>query len=149
MTDNILQDTIEIKHNNEVFIFRIPSYFDELKIGARERDIRREISQEIGGDISGNPDGLDSQTFFMIQTAARFEILLQKADCNWMYSPGDDGKPIVDYKKWPKDKVGDIVSIGVRFTDELTTFRSGRVRDTEPTIPKTVESQSDPQSQSV
>lgn len=149
MPDNILQDTIEIKHNNEVFIFRIPSYFDELKIGARERDIRREISQEVGGDISGNPDGLDSQTFFMIQTAARFEILLQKADCNWVYSPGEDGRPTIDYKKWPKDKVGDIVSIGVRFTDELTTFRSGRLRDPEPSSSEAMAGQPDPQPQPV
>ena len=122
---DILQDKLEVKLQDDIFVFRIPTYLDEIKLGMKERDIRRELGLEIGGDQSGNPDGLDNQTFFMVQTAARFELLLVQSSVQWPWSAGPEGKPVVDFHKWPSDKVGDAIAVGALFAGELTTFRSG------------------------
>jgi len=139
----ILQDKIEIKLQNDTFVFRIPNYLDEIKIGLRERDIRRELGLEMAGDQAGNPDGLDGQTFFMIQTAARFELLLVSASAVWPWTNGPDGKPMIDFKKWPNNKVGDAVAVGALFVDQLTSFRAGGVTDRNPPSQEVMEGQPD------
>lgn len=122
---NLLKETVEVTVNGDTFEFQIPSYYDELKIGTREKNIRREIEIELGGDPTSTGDSLDGGTNFMVRTAATFEILLRKSSATWPYTKGMNGSPVVDFKKWPKDKVGDAISVGVAFNAEIARFRSG------------------------
>ncbi len=123
--DDILKDTLEVKVNGHSYEFKIPSFADEIKVGMVAKSIRRELD-DTGG--TGSPEGLDYGTFLMIQTAAQMQILLRKADVEWPWSPGPNGQPVVDYRKWPLDKVDEASNIGFAFQSELSRFRNGGVQ---------------------
>lgn len=137
----ILKKTIDVQHNGDTFTFRIPTYADELRIGIREKNIRRNLDP---GDSSGSAEGLDSTTYFMVRTAAVFECLLESATTKWPWTEsGTGGAPVVDYTKWPTDKVGDAIAVGVGYNAEIARFREGGVRDTNPNSQEVVASQPD------
>jgi hypothetical protein len=135
MADDVLKDSIDVTVNNETYTFRIPSYLDEIKIGVRQRDIVRSVSPDAG------IDGVDGQTYFLINTAARFEVLLQSASVKWPYSNGPSGEPVVDFQKWPKDKVTEALAVGAVFSTELSSFRQRGFTDNNPAGEKAVESE--------
>lgn len=149
---NMLKDTIDVEVNGETYTFKIPSYMEEIKVGLRERDIRREVEQELGIDARtsvGEAAGLDGATFFMIQTAAQFEVLLRRSSTSWPWSNDRTGKPIVDFKKWPNEKVAEAMAVGVAYQNAIGQFRSGGDRSDNSTGTQTVEGQSNPGDQSV
>ena len=122
----LLKDSIEVKlPNGNSYEFAIPSFVDEIKLGMCERDIRREVDPT----NNGSADGLDNSTAFFVASAAIFRVLLRKASVEWPYSKDAKGGPVVDYTKWPKDKVGEALEVAATFQTELVRFRSGRVAD--------------------
>jgi hypothetical protein len=139
MPDNVLQDTLTVTSNGQTYEFAIPSYLDEIKIGVKSRDLIRAAT----GDFGASMDGLDNQTHWMITTAARFEVLLRRSSTEWPWSAGVGGKPVVDFQKWPKDKVVEALAIGALFAVELGTFRSGGTTDTDTTGPQAMAGQPD------
>lgn len=134
---DLLSETLTVEIDGDTFEFEIPGYAAEIKIGIRERDIRRIYDPQSGGSASG----LDFESGFLIRTAAIFETLLRKASVEWVFSAGADGKPAVDHTKWPKDKVILATKVGGEFQEKLTRFRSGGSADGNAARPEAVEMQ--------
>lgn len=103
-----------------VFEFAIPTLADEIKLGIRERNIRRELDPDAGGD----PAGLDMNTILIVRAAAIFELLLRKANVEWPYSLGPNG-PAVQYKNFPAEKSTEVVNASLGFQAALMRFRGG------------------------
>lgn len=121
---DVLQDTIEVTVRNEVYVFTIPSFADEIKLGLREREVRRKLERQVFGEnypATGMPTG-DNATEFLVRTVAQFEQLLRKGP-EWVYSRDQSGGPTIDFEKWPKAKSGVAVEVGVQFGNELARFR--------------------------
>lgn len=125
---DVLQTTIEVSHKGTTYVFRIPSYADELKIGILARNIRRDLDPDTGGAA----EGLDGSTLFYIRTAAVFQALLNTCSDTWPFSEDAEQKPVVDYKKWPSGKVEEALAVGMLFETALQRFRGGGTPDQNP-----------------
>lgn len=126
MPDPVLTSTLDVSVRGELYVFRIPSFKDEIKLGLLEREIRRSMEAELygpSGAATGMPTG-DTGTEFMVRVAAQFQHLLVKGPA-WVWSNGPDGKPVADYSKWPDEKVDTAIEVGVAFSNELRRFRAG------------------------
>ena len=117
----LLQTTLEIPYKGEAFVFKIPSILDELKVGGRERALR------IASDPSWNGfnGGLDWDTAAALRAAATFEVLLERGP-EWAFTPGKDGKPIVDIAQVSSDHNADVYAIYDMYRSALDSFRVGR-----------------------
>lgn len=121
-----LKDTLEINVQGDTYIFGIPALHDEIKLGLREREIRRSMEREMNGDgypALGEPTG-DGGTEFLVRTTAQFIQLLRKGPA-WVYSTDNSGGPIIDFTKWPTDKVDTIAQVGLAYQAALRRFRNG------------------------
>jgi hypothetical protein len=156
--DPVLKTTIEVTVDEATFIFRIPSFADQIKLGLRAKQIRRELELELLGPnpspeqavaFTGGESTYDNATETYVTTASQFSVLLKQANVEWIYSKDEKGNPICDYKKWPDDKFNVIVAAGVDFSNQLSRFRSGRIAATKPPLGKTLDSQQDTEDQSV
>lgn len=133
---DILKNTITIAYEGDDYEFRIPSLFDEMKIGVRARDIRRKIDPGSGG----SDFGLDQNTLFMNRACATFETMLLKASTDWPFSKGPTG-PAVDSEQFPKEKAAVVIAVYQELQEKLMTFRAGRSTDKSPDPDKAVASQ--------
>ena len=70
----VLQDTLEVPYEGQTYVFKIPSPYDHIGIGARQREILRRIEPASGGDMTG----LDAYTYNLLKALATFEKLLVK-----------------------------------------------------------------------
>lgn len=140
MPDAVLQDTLKVKTKDIEYEFRIPSLADEIKLSMHERRIRRELDP----DGNGSPDGLDQNAFLLVRSAAIFEVLLASCTHQWPYSKGEKGEPVVDFRKWPKDKVTEAAAAGMLFLSELDRFRGGGAANGQPDGAQAVAGQPDP-----
>lgn len=133
---DVLQTTIEVPHKGTTYVFRIPSYTDEIKIGILARNIRRSLDPETGGSA----EGLDYSTLVYVRTAAVFQSLLEQCSDTWPFSEDAAKKPIVDYRKWSPEKVEEALAVGMLFETALQRFRGVGIADQNPAGGKTVES---------
>ena len=118
MTDDVLKDTLNVEYKGETYVFRIPGYVDEIKLGMHARNIRRELDPEGGG----SPEGLDNFTNVLVRGASVFEVLLQSATARWPFSEDKDKKPVVDFRKWPNDKTEEAAAAEPREYWSESTF---------------------------
>ena len=126
----LLQDTLEVHVDGETYIFAIPGVADEIKLGLIERDIRRQMELDLFGPtgaVTGEPTG-DRGTDFVVRVAAQFRLLLRRGPA-WPYSNGVNGEPVVDFTKWPNNKVDTAFRVGMEFQNQLARFRSGGTAD--------------------
>lgn len=156
-TDPVLQTTIEVTIDGCTFIFAIPSFKDEIKLGLRARQIRRDLEFELLPNkqdpqalatVAGDPT-FDQQTETYVRTATYFEVLLRSSSVQWIYTPDDNGKPVVDYTKWPDAQFNTIVRAGVDFSNQLTRFRQGGTTSPNTYRNKTVDREQDTESEPV
>ena len=99
---NILQTTLEVPYEGQVYVFRIPTPFDHIGIGARQREILRRIEPASGGDMTG----LDAYTYNLLKALATFEKLLVKGTtATWVWTADAKGLPVVDSEKFPPETV--------------------------------------------
>jgi hypothetical protein len=148
---DLLQDTLEVQVQGDTYIFTIPSLLDEIKLGLREREIRRSLEREMFGPsyvATGEPTG-DRSTDFIVRVAAYFETLLKQASATWPYSKGQNGEPVIDFRQWPKNKSETAMAVGVNFEAQLRSFRERGAADSNGTGGETVAGQPDTQNQSV
>ena len=129
----LLQDTLDVVVDNESYVFTIPTYADEIRLGMRERAIRVDMEREaLGPDatVTGLPTG-DYATEFMIRTAAQFAMLCRRGP-KWVWSDGPNGEPVADYKQWTRDKVDLAARVGSAFQDALARFRASGPANKQP-----------------
>ena len=99
---NVLQTTLEVPYEGQTYVFRIPTPFDHIGIGARQREILRRIEPSSGGDMTG----LDAYTYNLLKALATFEKLLTKGTtATWVWTADAKGLPVVDSEKFPAETV--------------------------------------------
>jgi hypothetical protein len=140
MPDPVLQETLKVKVKDIEYEFRIPSLADEIRLGMHERKIRRELDPD--GD--GSAEGLDNASSWMVRSAAVMEVLLVGASNQWPYSKGDQGEPVVNFRKWAKERVGEAAAVGLAFQAALDKFRGIGASDRKPDGQKAVAGGDDP-----
>ena len=98
----VLQNTLEVPYEGQTYVFRIPTPFDHIGIGARQREILRRIEPSSGGDMTG----LDAYTYNLLKALATFEKLLVKGTtATWVWTADAKGLPVVDSEKFPAETV--------------------------------------------
>ena len=98
----VLQNTLEVPYEGQTYVFRIPTPFDHIGIGARQREILRRIEPSSGGDMTG----LDAYTYTLLKALATFERLLCKGTtATWVWTADAKGLPVVDSEKFPAETV--------------------------------------------
>jgi len=136
----LLQSTLEIPFKGDLFIFKIPSIHDDLRVGGRIRALRTLTDP----DWSGFGGGLDADTAYALRAAATFEVLLQKGPA-WVFTAGTDEKPIVDTSKIPIDKNEAVYEVYSLYGTALDSFRGRGNLNKDAAGEKAVASGQDPQ----
>ena len=99
---NVLQTTLEVPYEGQTYVFRIPSPYDHIGIGARQREILRRIEPASGGDMTG----LDAYTYNLLKALATFEKLITRGTtATWVWTADAKGLPVVDSEKFPPETV--------------------------------------------
>jgi len=125
----ILDRSIVVDNDGETFEFTIPSSIHELRIGAAIRRIRREIDPLAGGP--GEEYGWDMMAQLHVKAIAMFLVLLERTSAKWVYGPGLDGKPVVDWQNWPPEVVERVLEISIALDSAVQRFRARRNKSAE------------------
>ena len=121
MPAELNQNTLSVTAQGEHFTFRIPSPFDQIALGVRERDIVRRTDPEGIAEVSG----LDAQTQWLLRCLATFELLLVSTSAAWPYSKGPDGKPVVNSQAFPPQSIAVVMEVTQGFQTALDSFLFG------------------------
>ena len=143
---NVLQTTLEVPYEGQTYVFRIPTPFDHIGIGARQREILRRIEPASGGDMSG----LDAYTYNLLKALATFEKLLVKGTtATWVWTADAKGLPVVDSEKFPAETVLLVMEVVNAFEVALDNHLFPGPGNGDTAGAKTLESESDTSVQSV
>lgn len=128
MTD-LIQKTLTVTGLTGIsYTFRIPGLFDEYKIAARVKDIRKKIDP----NWDGFEQGLDAQTQWSMRGSATFEIGLVSASDQWVFSKTKDGLPVIDSAQWPEDKMFEMHHVYEEYLEKVSRFRATGSPDAAP-----------------
>ena len=137
---NVLQTTLEVPYEGQTYVFRIPTPYDHIGIGARQREILRRIEPSSGGDMTG----LDAYTYNLLKALATFEKLLTKGTtATWVWTADAKGLPVVDSEKFPPETVLLVMNVVEEMERLLDIFLFSGTGDGEPTSAETVASEPD------
>ncbi len=137
---NVLQTTLEVPYEGQTYVFRIPTPFDHIGIGARQREILRRIEPASGGDMSG----LDAYTYNLLKALATFERLLCKGTtATWVWTADAKGLPVVDSEKFPPETVLLVMNVVEEMERLLDIFLFSGTGDGDTPGAETLESESD------
>ncbi len=135
----LTQTTLTVMGGNEQFVFRIPSPFDQIKHGVRQREIIRRTDPTAAAEM----DGLDQTTVFLTRCLATFEVFLVSTTAAWPYSEGPDRKPVIDSSKFPPESITTVMEVAQGFETALDSFFVSRLGDGKPAGTENMESQPD------
>ena len=124
----------------ETYVFRKPGIYYSIEMGYRAADVRRRAFPAGGGGFPGD-FGLDYSAVSFARACAITELYLERSDQEWPYSPGPDGKPLVDSSKFPPDREETVIQVGNAFEAEMARFRTRRNPDKPPAGPEAVAGQ--------
>ena len=137
---NVLQTTIEVPYEGQTYVFRIPTPYDHIGIGARQREILRRIEPASGGDMTG----LDAYTYNLLKALATFEKLLVKGTtATWVWTADAKGLPVVDSEKFPPETVLLVMNVVEEMERLLDIFLFSGTGDGDTPGAETLESESD------
>ena len=136
----VLQNTLEVPYEGQTYVFRIPTPFDHIGIGARQREILRRIEPSSGGDMTG----LDAYTYNLLKALATFEKLITRGTtATWVWTADAKGLPVVDASKFPPQAVLLVMEVVDAYETALDRFLFGRPGDGVPPSAEVVASESD------
>lgn len=129
-TEKLLAKTHTVTFGKQTFEFALPTIATQLKLGVRARSIRRAYDP-LG---YGEEVGLDEDTALLAWGSAAFEVLLVGCDAesNWPYSKTEAGAPVVDYTKWPAERLDDVLEVARTLWGDLQRFRAERALARQP-----------------
>ena len=127
----VTPQTIDVKLGDDTFTFKVPTIRFDMEVSYRAAAVRRRAVPE----SSGFADAIDNQAFQFSRFAAMIELYLTAATVEWPWSPGADGKPVVDVDKFPLEHLDDVYGLGAGFEAEMSRFRRPRVVDPKPAPP--------------
>jgi hypothetical protein len=137
-----LSTEFEVVLNGETYVFRKPTIRFRIELGYRTADIRRRAFPSGNGAMSITGE------FFLDRDAADFaracgilELYLIKSNQTWPFSNSDDGKPVVDFDKFPPDREDTVWELAAKFDTEVSRFRKRGNPDKPPAGDETVDSQ--------
>ena len=143
---NVLQTTLEVPYEGQTYVFRIPSPYDHIGIGARQREILRRIEPTSGGDMTG----LDAYTYNLLKALATFEKLITRGTtATWVWTADAKGLPVVDSEKFPPETVLLVMNVVEEMERLLDIFLFSGPGDGDTPGAKALESESDTPSESV
>lgn len=119
--------TVELP-GGETYLFRKPGIFFRIEQGYRAADVRRKAYPAGAGGLPSD-FGLDWPAVDFSRQCAILELYLEKASVEWPYSPGADGKPVVDSSRFPPEREQTVQALGARFEEEVARFRAERPAD--------------------
>ena len=137
----VLQNTIEVPYESATYAFRIPTPFDHIGIGARQREILRKIEPASGGDMTG----LDAYTYTLLKALATFEVLLtaKGTTATWVWTADAKGLPVIDSAKFPPEVVLLVMNVVEVFDQKVDSFLFGGPGDGDTPGAKAMASESD------
>ena len=142
----VLQDTLEIPYESEVYVFKIPSPLQHVAIGARQRELLRQTEPSSNGDMTG----LDAYTFTLLKALATFEKLITRGTtATWVWTADAKGLPVVDASKFPPQSVLLVMEVVDAFESALDRFLFNRPGNGHAASAEVVASESNPASESV
>ena len=142
----VLQDKLEVPYESEVYVFKIPSPYDHIGIGARQREILRRIEPASGGDMSG----LDAYTYNLLKALATFEKLITRGTtATWVWTADAKGLPVVDSEKFPAETVLLVMEVVNAFEVALDNHLFPGPGNGDTAGAKTLESEQNPASEPV
>ena len=143
---NVLQTTLEVPYEGQVYTFKIPTPYDHIGIGARQREILRRIEPSSGGDMTG----LDAYTYNLLKALATFEKLITRGTtATWVWTADAKGLPVVDASKFPPQAVLLVMEVVDAYETALDRFLFGGPGNGDTPGAETVASESNPASESV
>ena len=143
---NVLQNTIEVPYESETYVFRVPTPYDHIGIGARQREILRRIEPSSGGDMTG----LDAYTYNLLKALATFEKLLVKGTtATWVWTADAKGLPVVDSSSFPPETVLLVMEVVNAFEVALDNHLFPGPGDGDTPGAETLESEQNPASEPV
>ena len=142
----VLQNTIEVPYESETYVFRVPTPYDHIGIGARQREILRRIEPSSGGDMTG----LDAYTYTLLKALATFEKLIARGTtATWVWTADAKGLPVVDSEKFPPEVVLLVMNVVEVFDQKIDSFLFGGPGNGDTAGAKTLESEQNPASEPV
>ena len=96
MNFRVMETEVEVRRQNHMFIFRIPSPRQIAAIGVRARQLR--MMDFPGSD--GSEEGLGWFEAMLYRAMATFESLLKTSSDTRLFSSDDKNNPVVDSSKW-------------------------------------------------
>ena len=143
---NVLQTTLEVPYEGQTYVFRIPSPYDHIGIGARQREILRRIEPTSGGDMTG----LDAYTYNLLKALATFEKLITRGTtATWVWTADAKGLPVVDSEKFPAETVLLVMEVVNAFEVALDNHLFPGTGDGNAPGAETVESEQNPASEPI
>lgn len=124
MADDALKVSLTVSVSGDTFEFKIPGLHEEIRIGSRMNMLRQKIDPDWDGVTPLNLDSIS-----VLRACAVFETLLLRSSVEWVFSPGPQGKPIVDSSKFPPNKAREVVEAYEGYSDQLRTFREEGAAD--------------------
>lgn len=125
----LLQSTVEVVNEGEVFEFAIPTVRHEIRISSLIPRVRRAADPEAAGE---SMDGLDPAGYFYIRTVAFFLTCLKSTSAQWVFSPGPDGKPVMKWEEWPAAVTNRVLAISLEAQEAIARFHGGGLADDQP-----------------
>ena len=142
----VLQNTLEVPYEGQTYVFRIPSPYDHIGIGARQREILRRIEPASGGDMTG----LDAYTYNLLKALATFEKLITRGTtATWVWTADAKGLPVVDSEKFPPETVLLVMEVVNAFEVALDNHLFPGPGNGDTAGAKTLESEQNPASEPV
>ena len=138
-----LASEFDVTVDRETFTFRKPGIYFQIEIGYRAADVRRRAAPATNG-VLPNDFGIDRTAAEFARCCALLELYLVRSDQAWVFSPGADGKPVVDSSKFPADREDTVWQVATAFEDEVARFRKRRNPGQPPAGAETVGGQPNP-----
>lgn len=120
-----LSPEFDIVVDGETYTFRKPGIFMPIEVGHRAADVRRRAYPAGYGAIP-NDFALDMEAVTFARHCASIELYLVRADVEWPFSPGEDGRPAVRSDRFPAERSDTVWRLGDAFAAEVARFRTRR-----------------------
>lgn len=125
----VTKNTLLVEVNGVEYTFSVPNMKDELELGAHMRAIRREYAP----GTYGEEEGLDYTTVLYFRGCALMEKRLVRCSDAWPYSQDEKtGKPYVDHRNFPEERVMEVGQVALEYQQQLADFREKRARNNKP-----------------
>jgi hypothetical protein len=124
---DFFQGELTVSLNGDEYVFNIPGIKFEMEVGYRSARIRRGADPEGIGSLAA----LDGMAANFAYNCALLELYI-KAGPRWLFSPGADGKPVVNHEKWPPQNADLVWEVAAAFQNAYTRFRRGGAPDAAP-----------------